>query len=302
MPVDPIMRSAGAASDRITLFDDQTASASGAASPAGSLETAACEELPDFTFAQVDKAAALASIEVMYQPIWNRQHKAISNYFATASAQTSFGERLWDDALRAEYAGALSSAEFDSFVTRRVLRDLGTFKSGGIRSLIGWPVHFETLAGRASRDAYIALCRGIPEAIRKLLVLELDGLPAGAPSSRLVDILGVLRPFCRYMIVRVAPEFRNFRIFDAMPVGGVGFSMSGQPASDRQRIALMNDFVENASRAGMRSYVHGLGNRAQVLAAVAAGFDWINGAAVNRAVDLPGPMMRFSIDDLYRDL
>lgn len=260
------------------------------------------DELPDFSFARIDKAKALASIEVMYQPMWNLRHKAISNYFATAGSKSVFGEQLWDDALRAEYADVLTPVEFDVFVARRVLHDAAGFLAQGGRSLIGWPVHFETLATRASRDAYVELCRDIPDAVRKLLILELDGLPEGVASSRLVEMLGILRPFCRSLIVRVPSDFKRFDLFAGIPLGGVGFSLSGNPGSDQQRIGVMNDFVEAASRAGLRSYVHGLGNRAQALAAAAAGFEWINGIAVDRPAELPKPMTRFRIQDLYRDL
>ncbi|HEX6957915.1 MAG TPA: hypothetical protein VF194_08015 [Ferrovibrio sp.] len=58
----------------------------------------------------------------------------------------------------------------------------------------------------------------------------------------------------------------------------------------------------NAAPADLRSYVLGLPNPAQVLAAMAAGFEWVNGVMVEPPVDLPGPMMRFDLNDLYRDL
>lgn len=273
-----------------------------AASEAEAADPYSDAEMPDFSFAQYDKTAALASIRVMYRPMWNLRLKVIANYFASASGDNIFGKRIWDTDLRQEFAGSLSAAEFDIFVARHALRDLSNGIAQGNRVLLCWPVHFETLAGRSSRNAYIQLCREIPDAVRKLLVFELDGLPEGAPQSRLIDIRSALSPFCRSLLVRLPPDFRNFGQMANMGLGAVGFSLSGHQASDDHRIQLMNDFVERATQAGLRCYVHGVANRAQALAAMAAGFEWIDGEAVERPSDLPGVMMRFSIADLYRDL
>ncbi len=265
-------------------------------------DTLAEEELPGFSFAQYDKATALATIRIMYRPMWNLRHKAIANYFVTASGENIFKKRITDSALREEYSRILSPAEFDIFVARSALRDLSNGIAQGNRVLLCWPIHFETLASRANREAYINLCRDIPDPIRQLLIFELDGLPDGAPQSRLIDMRSALAPFCRNMIVRLTHDFRNFGQMAGIGLGGVGFSLSGHTASDEARIQMMNDFVERAAQVGLRCYVHGLSNRAQVLSAIAAGFEWVDGEGVYRPSDLPGRMIRFNLDDLYRGL
>lgn len=256
--------------------------------------------MPDFSFAQLDKTKALASIRIQYRPMWNLKQKVIANYFAAATGENLFGRRISDSALREELASALSNAEFDMFVARSALRDLAVGVTKGNRVLMSWPIHFETLAARTGREAYIALCREIPDQVRQLLVFELDGLPDGVPQSRLLDIMAALKPFCRGIMVRVPADFHNFSVMTGLGLTGVGFSLSGYAPGDEQRIKLMNDFVDHATRIGLRCYVHGIASRAQALAAIAAGFDWIDGDPVNQAADLPGPMIRFNIDDLYR--
>jgi len=260
------------------------------------------ETEPSFDQFQMDKTKALASLRVLYQPMCNLRHQVVANYFAVATATNVFGATIWDTAVRAEFAAVLSSTEFDVFVARNVMRDLGGHMAKGIRILMGWPVHFDTLATRANREAYFEVCREIPETIRQLLVLELDGLPEGVPNSRLLELTTVMKSFCRTIIVRVPADFRRFEVFQGCNLGAVGFSLSGVSATDAQRISLMNKFVEAASRAHLKAYVHGLSSRAQVLAAVTAGFEWIDGVAVEKPVQAPGQMHRFSVEDLYRDL
>jgi len=260
------------------------------------------EGMPDLSQYNLDKTQALASIRVLYQPMWNMRRKVVANYFGVASAISLFGDQLWDDAVRRNYSGVVTSAELDVFVAQIVLRDVAKYISQGQRAFIGWPVHYETLASRISRDSYIQLCRALPDAIRNLLVLELDGLPIGVPTSRVLEMGTILRPYCRGLLVRVPADYRRFDVFAGASITGVGFSLSGNPASDGRRIALMERFVEMASRAGLRAYVHGLTSRAQVLAAVAAGFEWVNGVALDQPSDKLGAVRRFDITEIYTGL
>lgn len=260
------------------------------------------EGMPDLSQYNLDKTQALASIRVLYQPMWNMRRKVVANYFGVASAISLFGDQLWDDAVRRNYSGVISSAELDVFVAHTVLRDAAKYLSEGQRAFIGWPVHYETLASRSSRDSYIQLCRALPEAIRNLLVLELDGLPAGVPTSRVLEMGTILRPYCRGLLVRVPADYRRFDVFAGASITGVGFSLSGNAANDGRRIALMERFVDMASRAGLRSYVHGLTSRAQVLAAAAAGFEWVNGLALDQPSEKLGQVRRFDLTEIYTSL
>lgn len=258
--------------------------------------------LPDFSFAQIDSTKALASMDIMYRPMWNLRHKAITTYCATAGAINVFGDQLWDTSLRREFEDVLSPAEFDIFVARRALRDMAAGVSRGQKVQLCWPVHFETIAGRVGRNAYIDLCREIPDAVRQLLILELDGMPEGTPQSRLLDVVAVLKPFCRGLLVRLPWDFRQFGRLAGNGLIGVGFDLSAAPRGDAERIRIMNEFAASATKTGLRCYAHGLKSRSQALSALAAGFEWINGDAVERMVDLPGQMMRFNLDDLYRTI
>lgn len=259
-------------------------------------------DIPDFAFAQIDREKALASMEVMYRPMWNLRHKAIANYFATAGAVNVFGDRLWDTALRREYNGVVSTMEFDIFIARRALRDMAAKVAQGQKVLLGWPVHFETLGSRTGRQGYVDLCRAIPDAVRQLLILEVDGIPEGTPQSRLLEIIAVIKPFCRGQIIRVPYTFRNFGHLTGTGLNGVGFDLSVTPKSDTESIKILNDFATAADKVGLRYYAHGVTTRAQALAALSAGYEWIDGDAVNQMTDLPGLMTRFNIQDLYGDL
>lgn len=251
---------------------------------------------------QLDKTQALGALKILYQPMWHPRQRAIAGYFTTAATENVFGKQLRDDAVRSEFCGILSPAEFDLHVTRTAIQSVTKHMYHGTCILAGWPVHFETLATRASREAYIKLCREIPETIRKLLIFELIGQPDGVPASRIVDVVGVLRSFCRSVMVRVPADFRRFDVFQGANIGGVGISLLGSQMPDGQAIAQISRFAENALRTRQGIYVHGLNSRPQILAAVAAGYDWIGGPAVRSPGEQLGNMYRYDLGNIYRPL
>lgn len=257
--------------------------------------------MPDFSFAQIDKTKALASIRILYRAMWDHRRQAITTYFATPAAANVFGRIVQDDDLRREYAEVLPPLEFDIFISRCVLRDMAELIGQGKRVLLCWPVDYEILAARNSRLTFLELCRDIPPSVRQLLMFEFCGLPEGAPQSRVLDIVSALKPYCRAVYLRVKPGFRNIAMLAQSGVAGVGFALSpfnnaeGGLASTK----VMGDFARDCARNNLRSYVHGLTQRSQVQAALSAGIDYIDGPAVDRPTDLPGPMRRFNLDEIY---
>ncbi len=202
-------------------------------------EAAIAPATPDFSFVQIDKAKALASIRILYRAMWDHRRHAITTYFAAPAAANVFGRVVQDEDLRNEFAAVLPPLEFDVFVSRCVLRDMAEIIAAGKRVLLCWPVDFETLAVRQSRHIFTETCHDIPAAVRQLLLFELNHLPEGAPQSRILDVISALKPFCRGVYLRVSPGFRNFAGAAAGGVAGVGFalpshgSMEGGLASNK---------------------------------------------------------------------
>jgi len=256
---------------------------------------------PDFSFARVDKAKALASIRIVFRPMWSPSRKVIATYYASPTATNVFGMPIRDSDLRREYANVLTPLEFDQFVTRAVLKRLAELIAKGQRVLICWPLDFETVATRPTRTAFLMLLKDVPDAIRQLLVFELDLMPAGTPQSRLVEIATSMKPFCKAVFLRVPPDFRKGANVAASGISATGFTMASH-ARDEDAIRMIEEFGDHCAKVGMRSYIRDLTSRAQALAAIGAGVDFVDGASVERPGDLPGPMRKFEIDDLYRNV
>ncbi len=255
--------------------------------------------VPDFSIARIDKAKALSLIRIDYRPMWSLKQKAITTYFASTTAVSVFGRSLRDDEVRQEFSSVVSTIEFDSFVTRSALSGLTEALSQGSRMMLCWSIDFETIATRQTRHDYLAICQEIPDPIRKLLVLEINHLPTGVPQSRLIEVIINLRTYCRAIFIRVPAEFRRCAALASSGAYAAGFSLN-HGGTDEEKIRLINEFAEQCAKFGLRSYIRGVPSRAQVLAALAAGIDYVDGPAVAKPSELPGAMRRFDIDEIYR--
>jgi PAS domain S-box-containing protein len=58
-------------------------------------------------------------------------------------------------------------------------------------------IGFEVFQSRISTDAFLEVCRKLDPVVRQGLVMVLNHLPQGLTSSRMIDCIHRLRPFCR---------------------------------------------------------------------------------------------------------
>lgn len=63
--------------------------------------------------------------------------------------------------------------------------------------LVFLDLSFEVFQSRITTDCYLDACRRLDLSVRQGLVLVLNGLPEGLTSSRMLDCIHRLRPFCR---------------------------------------------------------------------------------------------------------
>ncbi len=239
---------------------------------------------------------------VVYRPMWDVQLGVMSTYLAVPARKGENGDIL---AGRLEVLGgadAETAAKLDIALVGKVAADLDAAARAGRKFLVGIPVHFDTLAARTMRDAFISACDAIPPAVRRLVLFELVEIPVGVPASRLHVITALLKGRARAVIACVpihAPEFSSFS--DA-GVLSIGTDVSQDAASERVVIAQMHRFVAAAEKAKTHAFVHGLRSISLTSSAVAAGFRYVDGNSVRSLVDAPQELKRYSAGDLYLKL
>ena len=192
----------------------------------------------------------LADLRFAYWPGWDQARNVISTYRCIARVPTSDVDTAMSDAELAVAGEVDGLARLAAAVQERVLTDIDEAMKENRRMLLSLPVHFEVIGVTAWRRRYLAeLAQRLGPEARKLLVVELTGMPHGVVQSRLTELVGLLRPLCRAVMLRLPID-----ITDASQIKGSGAvamscDLDAHPASEIIQMQQMNRFMRAADRA-----------------------------------------------------
>lgn len=250
------------------------------------------------------KETALANLRYAYRPMWDNARNVVSAYRCTARVPSLDDGTALVDAGVVVGNDAAYIHQLDEAVRGQVLQDLDALLRDNCTLLLSLPVHFETLGGVARRRQYAeVLSKRLDDRGRKLLLIEIQGVPQGVPQTRLVELLAPLRPHCRAIMLQLRLDTVDFGNVKGCGALAVGCDITGHPGPEFMLMQQMNRFARAAEdKTGLPSYVHGASSLSLVTAALGAGFAYIDGDAVAKLIDHPRGLVDFRLADLYRPL
>ena len=250
------------------------------------------------------KENALANLRFAYRPMWDNARNVVSAYRCTAQTPSPDGGGALVDAARLIGNDVVGIHRLDEAVRGQVLKDLEALLRDNCTLLLSLPVHFETLGAVARRRQYVeALGKGLDDRGRKLLLLEVEGLPQGVPQARLVEILAPLRPHCRAIMLHLPLDTLDFSNVKGCGALAIGCDITAHAGPEFMLMQQLNRFARaTADKTGLPSYLHGASSLSLVTAALGAGFAYIDGDAVAKLIDHPRGLVDFHVADLYRPL
>jgi hypothetical protein len=267
----------------------------------GGVDAVEDASMPATVAAQALRQELLGGLKFAYRPMWDQTRNVISTYRCFGLVPTSDVGSAMGDAECAIGGDDEATARLDEAVQQRVLTDLDDMMRDHRRLLLTLPVHFQTLASVARRRSYIGVLSGRLDAeARKLLVIDLAGVPDGVPQSRLVELITPLRQRCRGVMLRVALETADFTHVKGAGAAAVGCDIGSHPGPEFTLMQQMNRFNRAAAKVPVPTYLQGAQSLSQVAAALGAGFNYIDGEAVAKAIDHPHSIADFHLADLYR--
>ncbi|MBI3709587.1 MAG: GGDEF domain-containing protein [Proteobacteria bacterium] len=238
-------------------------------------------------------------LHFVYLPMWDAQRKAISTFACMPRSSQRLGVPLTDYAvLPGEYSSSFVP-DLDLKALDRVTADAAAYLAAGGKAFFAVTVHWRTLETFATRERYRALCDKIPEKLRKLMVFEIVGLPYGAPESRVVGLVGALKPFSRSIFMRSWISDIRAGATAYFGITGISVYFGDITLPEKDLIRPLEKMCEAAGRLSLKTAAHGIRSKSLTLIAIGAGFNFIDGEAVTSALDKPGTMIRFDIEDLY---
>lgn len=270
--------------------------------PKGELEFRKAEDRspPAAEAGSVAPRPAQGDVQFVFRPLLALRGMVVSTYFCLPIRRTrgiafDSGYEVLPDPYDSHQI-----ADLDLRTVSRVALEAEEMARSGTQALLSLPVHFETLAGHQGRLPYLKYCARHLAGHAGRLIFELVNLPEGIPQSRLIELAGMLRPTARAVIARFPLARKNFAACRAAGLHAVGADIFHAEEDETVLIRKMDEFVEAASREGLKTYIHGIRTVSLGTAAIASGFDYVDGYALSSIAYAPRQAERFDLHTLYR--
>ena len=238
----------------------------------------------------------------VYRPIWFVKRKIISSYVCVPARAERSGNIAYGYSVLHGGENSGMVGDLDCATLQRIASDLDKRAGHESTPILCMAVHLETLARTATRTRFFEICGTIPAPLRQRIIFELVGVPTDIAPSRLYQISTLLRAACRAVLLRVPLDFRDFARVRGQPFHALCADLGGKPQSEAEKIREMEQFAERVRRRGFRTYTHGLRSVGLTVAAVYAGFDYIDGDTVTSLNEGPAQIRTFELEDVFRSL
>ncbi|HEX9702064.1 MAG TPA: hypothetical protein VGA19_04375 [Rhodospirillales bacterium] len=250
------------------------------------------------------RAALPEGIQTAFRAVWNVRNKMLTAYCAVPVVKSA-GDVLEPVVTSTDDNGnapAYAAAGCDFFVQEEALKKLHLLVGAGHKVLLILPVHFSTVDLNDYFVSYMQRVRNLGEKEKKLIVYEMTDVPRDAPAHRIRDTVTRLRQVARSVLVRVPLDGTKLAGWAETGIHAVGCECPPSQRSERSLMAKLDRFAGNADDIGIRKFVYGLSTRSAATAALAAGFDYIEGNVVRPPADSPTYVQPFESQDLFAGL
>lgn len=222
---------------------------------------------------------------VVFSPCWNPARQSVVLYRCLLDDWTS--QTTLQNLKTLSDAESLQQAiaDLDYLILGRAIQTLHSILQSDGKAVLLVPVHFQTLSERARREEYLSLCRRMPKPYGKFVILEIYGVPSQAPTSRILEVVNAVRPYCNTLVVSVpVTEDRSLHELGLMGIYGVAAALEELPEGSFGALA---KYAAAAKAAKLRSFMHGARTIGLAKMAVEAGFDYIDGETIAPKTDMP---------------
>ena len=147
-----------------------------------------------------------------------------------------------------------------------------TLHGEGRSPLLFAPAAFATLASPRGRRDVVEMLTEAQKRLNARLVLEITHLDPGLPPSRLVEVLGLLRPICRVVFARIKVERRAIMALTDCTLAGA--AVEAAHIADPEDEDLLTRVRLVLANVGPRMLLHNLRSTAAIHAAHGAGISY----------------------------
>lgn len=225
-------------------------------------------------------------------PLWDVQNEAITTYrcetvteavlLETIQPQTNFKSDLADLMARLRFA------------TETLAKHL----EAGRKYLLSVPISYDLLGSPIARMEVAALCRNLSTAMRPYLQFEIGEMPYGVPQSRLSELVGSLRPFCRGVTAYLPARIPSYAAYQGAGLSAIGLSLSTGLFANTEMGSEVFKLATAAQRLHLKSFVLDVPSCDMLLSAMRLKINAVSGPLIGKPTPTPEPVRRLSLTDI----
>jgi hypothetical protein len=227
-----------------------------------------------------------------FAPLWDVQNEAITTYRCVTVAEASLFETIQPHAsFKSELTDLVARLRFATDTLARHL-------ASGRKYLLSLPISYELLGSPVARMEITSLFRNLPSAMRPYLQFEIGEMPYGVPQSRLSELVGSLRPFCRGVTAYLPARIPSYAAYQGAGLSAIGLSLScGVPANTDMSSEVLK-LAAAAQRLHLKSFVLDVPNCDMLLSAHRLKVNAMSGHMIGKAAPMPEPVRRLPLTEI----
>jgi hypothetical protein len=233
---------------------------------------------------------APAKFQHSFSPVWDAQKEAVTTYRIMACSSHAAPEGL---DVRAKFELALSLSRINEGARR-----LTAHLAQGVRFMMWLPLPFDVLSSAVGRMEIAGACRNLCAELRPYLIFEITDLPHGVPQSRLTELAGSLRPFCRIVAAQMPIGTINYSAYLGAGLNAVGLSAIGGAAAEMGAEILRLSHAVRKQQ--IMTFVLDLPSRELLQASRALGVHLLSSPLIGHPMADPAPVHRLCADRLWQ--
>lgn len=244
----------------------------------------------------IGSLAKPGELRFSFTPVWDVRRKAITTYTLRCHAdRRGYGEQTGYHVLDGDESPA-RVADLDLRVLERAGAELDRYRDGKMPFVLAWPLHACTIEHQEKYRRYAATMARLARFIRSRMVVEVHGMRADWPLSRMQWVVGAARQYCRAVTVHLPFDTTLLRAMATCGVGHVSVPIASQ-VDDEAIVLRLGKLCDVAARQGLSTVAHHVPSRTMAIAAVTAGFAYVHADFLGRR-DRPEPAFRYDVVDL----
>ncbi|HEX6963770.1 MAG TPA: hypothetical protein VF175_18020 [Lacipirellula sp.] len=227
----------------------------------------------------------LRNAQVRYAPMWSPASRVVSVHRVLLDEETGAGALKRMAGLSAADELMATLFDLDCLIIGRSIKKLHQLLQGGGKAQLLVPVNFNLLTDKQSRDRYLNLCRGIPDPYKRYLLFELHSIPAGTPTSRMIEIALALQAHASGIVVEVPATGVQVSDFAATAISGISANFGVLSQKLPEAGAVLTRLAAIATTSKLKFFLHGVDTIGLSELAIRAHVDLMDGRAIALTTD-----------------